>query len=275
MSVSSIAWRSLLIRPSCRSYPAMHARLPKCFAASVAAVGLLGLLPTAHATPLYTSSLTVPPLTAGNLAGQDGWVAHSGAGSVPIQVGATGTTLVHGGGSREDANVSFTAIGAGQTYYFGFDVVVNGGDTNVYFAHFKDAASDFTVRTFVTSFGGSDFTFGLSAAGTAPDVTWATGLDFGTTYRVVGAYDADTQLNRLWVNPTLETDTSISFTDPAANAVSAFALRQAGGDSTQLISNLAVGTSFGDVVAVPEPSTIALAGIGAVGLVLYRMRRKK
>jgi hypothetical protein len=242
--------------------------------AGLAVAMLLALSPSAFATPLYLSSLTAPPLSTGNLTGQDGWVAHSGAGSVPIQVGATGTTLAQGAGSREDANVSFTAIGAGQTYYFGFDVVVNGGDTNVYFAHFKDAASDFTVRTFVTPFGGSDFTFGLSAAGTAPDETWATGLDFGTTYRVVGAYDADSRLNRLWVNPTLETDTSISFTDPSANLVSSFALRQATGDSTQLISNLAVGTSFGDVVAVPEPSTLALAGIGAVGLVMYRLRRK-
>lgn len=253
----------------------MHPRLANLVAACLAAAGFLSLSPIASATPLYTSSMTAPPLTAGNLAGQDGWVAHSGAGSVPIQVGAAGTTLVHGGGSREDANVSFAAIGAGQTYYFGFDVVVTGGDTNVYFAHFKDAASDFTVRTFVTASvpPGSDFTFGLSAAGSAPDVTWATGLDFGTTYRVVGAYDADTQLNRLWVNPTVEGDTSISFTDPSPNAVSAFALRQSGGDSTQLISNLAVGTSFADVAVVPEPSTYALlGGIGALGAVLYRRR---
>lgn len=255
----------------------MRSRLTTFFASCVAVTGFLSLSPVADATPLYTSSMTAAPLAAGNLVGQAGWAAHSGAGSVPIQVGGTGTTLVHGGGSREDANVSFAAIGVGQTYYFGFDVVVSGLNTPVYFAHFKDTLSDHTVRTFVTPSvpPGSDFTFGLSAAGSSPDLTWATGLDFGTTYRVVGAYTQGTNLNRLWVDPVNEASTSISFTDPSANAVSAFALRQSTGGSTQLISNLVVGTSFGDVVPVPEPSTYALlGGIGAVGSVLYRRRRR-
>jgi hypothetical protein len=242
--------------------------------AAVTAVALLSN--RTEATTLYSSPLTAPPLTVGNLAGQDGWVAHSGAGAVPIQVGASGTTLAQGSSSREDANVSFTPISAGETYFFGFDVVVNGGSTAVYFAHFKDSATDFTVRTFVApSTIGDDFLFGLSPSGSSPTVTWGTGLAFGSTYRVVGSYSADTLENRLWVDPVSESSTFISATDSAAAAVSAFGLRQAGGDSTQLISNLAVGTSFSDVAAVPEPSTIGLvaAGVGLASVGLLRRRR--
>jgi hypothetical protein len=227
---------------------------------------------SANAAVLYDSSLSTPELSAGNLVGQDGWVAHSGANSVPIQVGATGTTLVHGSGSREDANVPITPISAGKTYFFGLDVVVSGNSTNVYFAHFKDAGTgtDFTTRTFVTPFVGSDFTFGLSAAGSAPDVTWGTGLSFGTTYRVVGSYTEGTNLTKLWVNPTTEASTSISFTDPAANPVAAFALRQSSG-GTQVVSNLIVADTFNEAAAIPEPASLGLLGL--VGLAMGRRRR--
>lgn len=243
-------------------------------AASLVASLALFTTSEARATTLYSSPLTAPPLNSGNLVGQDGWVAHSGGGSIPIQVGAAGTTLVQGSGSREDTNVPLTPISAGQTYYFGLDVVVNGGNTDVYFAHFKDAGTgtDFTTRTFVTPFQGSDFTFGLSAAGSAPDVAWATGLTFGETYRVVGSYTADTRLTRLWVDPVDEASTGISFTDPAAAAVAAFALRQAGGNSTQAVSNLAVGTTF--TAVVPEPSTVGLAIAGGLGLAGIAARRR-
>jgi hypothetical protein len=213
--------------------------------------------------------------TAGNIAGQNDWVAHNGAGSVPVQVATDGAvTLVQGAGSREDVNIAVTPITAGKTYFFGFDVVVTGGSTNAYFAHFKDAGTgtDFTVRTFITSFGGSDFTFGLSAAGSAPDVTWAQGLTFGDTYRVVGSYDADTRENRLWVNPTNISSTSISFVDPTANPVAAFALRQTTGNSTQVISNLIVSDDFTSA-AIPEPSMVALLLVG-FGIVFRFIRRK-
>ena len=220
----------------------------KNFFILLALAGVLSVSNQVQASVLYSDPLTAPPLNAGNLVGQDGWTAHSGTAN-QIQVGASGVTLVQGSGSREDANVAFTPISTGQTYYFGFDVVVTGGNSNAYFAHFKDVANDFTVRTFVApSTNGGDFSFGLSPDGSSPTNTWATGLTFGQTYRVVGAYAADTKLNRLWVNPTSEASTSLSAIDPAAAAVAAFALRQAGGNSTQLVSNLSVGTTWDSVM---------------------------
>ena len=242
--------------------------------ASLPLVVLLALVSWAQASVLYSNQLTAPPLNAGNLVGQDGWTAHGGTAN-QIQVGGSGATLVQGSGSREDANVAFTPISAGQTYYFGFDVVVTGGNTNAYFAHFKDAASDYTCRTFVTpSTNGGDFTFGLSPAGTSPEQTWAMGLTYGQTYRLVAALVADTKENRLWVDPTSEGSTSLSAIDPAASAVAAFALRQGPGNSTQLISNLVIATTFDEVSVIPEPSTYALLLMTAAGTLWMARRRR-
>ena len=225
----------------------------KNFFTLLALASVLSVSNQVQASVLYSDPLTAPPLNAGNLVGQDGWTAHDGTAN-QIQVGGLGATLVQGSGSREDANVAFTPISAGQTYYFGFDVVVTGGNSNAYFAHFKDVTNDFTVRTFVApSTNGGDFSFGLSPDGPSPTNTWATGLTFGQTYRVVGAYSADTRLNRLWVDPTSEGSTSLSAIDPAAAAVAAFALRQTAGNSTQLVSNLSVGTTWDSVM--PNPGT--------------------
>jgi hypothetical protein len=239
-------------------------------------MGLLALsLPSAHATILYDSELTAPPLTAGNLVGQDGWYAHSGGGAKPIQVSAAGTTVVQSAGSGEDISVPIAPISAGQIYYFGFDAVVTGSSTNVYFAHFKDAANgtDFTTRTFVTAGPvGSDFTFGLSATTSAPDVTFPTGFAFGSTNRVVGSYSAIDNQIKLWVNPTEESSTSIAFTDPAAHPTAAFSLRQSTGGNTQVISNLVVATTFNEAAGIiPEPTTISLMLV-SVGAMLFRRK---
>lgn len=226
----------------------------------------------ANADVLYSSSLTSPPLAAGNLAGQDGWANHSGTASF-VQVGATGTTLVHGAGSREDVSRSFAAISAGQTYYFGLDIVVTGGSDNVYFAHFKDASTDFTTRVFVTApTSGGDFTFGLSPAASTPGATWASDFSFGSTNRIIGSYTQGTNEVRLWVNATDESDPFLTLTDAAPNAVSAFALRQAAGNSTQLVSNLVVATTF-QAAAVPEPSTAGFLGLALVVGTMFRRRR--
>lgn len=239
-------------------------------------MGLLALyLPSAHATILYDSELTAPPLTAGNLVPQDGWFNHSGTASF-IQVGAAGATVAHGSGSREDASVPLPLIGVGQTYYFGFDAVVTGSNAAVYFAHFKDAGTgtDFTTRVHIgPGPSGTDFTFGLSAISSAAAVSsFPTGFSFGTTNRVVGSYTQGTNEIKLWVNPTDISSTSLSLIDPAAHPTAAFSLRQAGVASTQVVSNLVVATTFNEAAGIiPEPTTISLVLV-SVGAMLFRRK---
>jgi hypothetical protein len=204
------------------------------------------------------------------------WTAHSGAGAKPVQVNSGAITLQQNAGSGEDLNrtTGFT-MGAGDTWYAGFDVTVTGGNTDVYFASFLEGTSNFQDRTFVTSaLSGGDFTLGLGTGSTAT-AKWGTGLSFATTYRVVIAYSYDTKVNTLWVNPVLESDTSISLTSTYQSPITAFAIRQASptSGSYQVIDNLAVGNSFADVVTIPEPSSLALGVLGIAGLALARRRK--
>lgn len=84
-----------------------------------------GLATAAHAQILYNSEDY--SFTAGNLVGQDGWAAHSGAGNLPVQVTSGGVvTLAQGSGSREDVNQNVGEFTAGNTYYAGF-ILSNSG----------------------------------------------------------------------------------------------------------------------------------------------------
>ncbi len=210
------------------------------------------------------------------------WVAHSGAGSTPIGVSAAGATLAQGSGSREDANAGFAGgevAGAGEQFYASFSITVTGADpvTSTYFAHFSDAGtSAFAGRVGVID-GTSDFKFAIFSGSTATAAVYPTETTFGSTHTVVVSYNYDDGLTQLWVDPVAglgENDlgqaAKISGTLVAATAIKAFAFRQAGGNTVEVIDDLVVGTSWADVV-VPEPTAIAFLGLG--GLTLLRRRR--
>jgi len=209
----------------------------------------------------------------GNLVGQDNWAAHSAAGLVPVQVVNGAIVLNQGSGSREDVNHDLGAtMGAGDTWYYSFDASVSGGNTSVYFAMFLQGTTSFVGRLYVTPFSGSDFTFGLGGSSLAS--TWASGFSFNTVNKIVVSYDYSSQIATLWVNPTSPSSTSITYNTTFSDAISAIAFRQAAGNSSQTIDNLVVGTSFNDVVPVPEPSTLALGLVGGLaGLVALRRKR--
>lgn len=211
----------------------------------------------------------------GNLVPQGGWAGHSGLGSTPVQVSGGTISTVQGGGSREDVNrAAGSTMGAGDVWFAGFDVTITGADPAVatYFAHFRDDGTGFNSRIFVMAGGGGagTYTFGIGDIASTPDASFAGSFSYGTTYRVISSYNFDTGFSQLWVNAVAAGDPSIMSTtaDPGEN-ISSYAFRQATGNTTQVIDNLIVATTFGEVV--PAPSSLALLGLG--GLTAFRRRR--
>jgi hypothetical protein len=249
----------------------------KLIAAALALVGMSGM--AAHASILVNE----PFATDGGLVGTNPtvggpWAAHSGAGSVPVQVSSGAAIIAQGAGSREDVNVAFAGgetAGAGEKFYASFDLTIAdpaAAVTSGYFAHFLQGTSSFTTRVWVAP-GTTSANFKLAiSGGSTIESTWASDLSYGTTYKVVMLYDYDNALTtgaKLWVNPVNESSTSISSTTGFQNAIFALAFRQAAGNTSQTIDNVLVGTTFTDVV--PEPTGLAVLGIGAaVGLLARR-----
>ncbi len=225
----------------------------RCWASVFCLCTALGLAAqTASAAPLTSDEFPYPD---GNLVGAGGWTAHSGAGSNPIQVASGQAVVVHGSGSREDANTTFAAQ-TGAVYY-GIDISVDDlgvpypAGTLTYFAHFKDAATNFRGRLFLAPpTGAGNYTVGISTLGGSADATWATDLTYGVAYRIVVKYDQDTNQAQLWVDATIESDTSIlgaDGTDPGQSMVG-FALRQSSTTAAETIrvDNLCVATNFNE-----------------------------
>lgn len=187
------------------------------------------------------------------------WAAHSGAGNKAIQVASGEISLDQSTGSGEDVNTGFTAIGAGDILYAGFDVRLPSGQTvnpdasGLYFAHFLIPTSTFRGRVFITApAGGGDFGIGLDANGSTPSVIWATDLSFDTTYRIIVSYDFDSGDSELWIDATMAGDTSITdAAGTASTAIEGFAFRQSNDyTGSQVIDNLIVSDTFPEAVPV-------------------------
>ena len=210
----------------------------------------------------------------------NGWTAHSGVGNKVVMADGAIATLEQSGGSGEDVNRSFAPQGAADRTYAGFDLRVDTADlseldgSGLYLAHFKNDAFNFRGRTGVVQ-PPAGRGWGLAINGDSSNLgagaTWPSDLRFDTWYRVVISWDAGTGEAELWLNPTIETDPSITHTGGnSGDLIEAFALRQSN-DYTgfQGIDNVFVGHTFGDVV-VPEPASLMLLGLA--GLALLRRR---
>jgi hypothetical protein len=140
------------------------------------------------------------------------------------------------------------------------------------------------------------FNLGVRGSTTVAGTTYFSGdLTPGTTYLVVvgfteGATAGVGGTSSLWINPSSATfgalaapaadgSTTGTYSATASNdhtdSLIIGAGIAAGTDPSQtLIDEIRVGTTWADVTTVPEPSSIALAGVGALGLLSYYRARR-
>jgi hypothetical protein len=186
-----------------------------------------------------------------------GWAHHSGsAGEVMVSSGRVFLSEAN----TEDVNASLTgqpypASGTTNVFYASFTVkftsLPNSGGT--YFAHFKNSSSTFRARIWALTGGAAPDQFRLGISSTNSSAASATStmdLRLNTDYIVVTRLvnSNAVTVSTLWINPTAESDSSISVTENAsAFTVVSYALRESTGEGALNIDNLRVGTSFADV----------------------------
>ena len=185
----------------------------------------------------------------------NGWLSYGGtAGDLLV---SSGQAVLQMGGGSEDISLVFTSV-SGSLYY-GLDFSVDDlgapytGADNEYFAHFKTDGFDYSARLdIVPPTGGGDFSVGISSDQSTADIVWATDLTYGTTYRVIVKYDQDTNQAQLWIDASVEGDTSILGNDQVdpGDSVSQFSFRQALSSQSETIrvDNVKISTTFNAVV---------------------------
>ena len=206
----------------------------------------------------------------GSLVPNGGWASTGGtSGDLLI---SSGMAVVQHGTPSEDVNLPFTPVSGNIYYALDFsvddlgapydpakDLGGSGGPNDFeYFAHFK-VGFDFSARLdIVAPTGGGDFSVGIASDQGTADAVWATDLTYGVTYRAIVRYDQDNNIAELWIDASVEGDTSIMGADQPnpGDSVAGFSLRQSDSSENETIrvDNLMVGQSFNDVL-VFVPST--------------------
>ena len=112
---------------------------------------------------------------------------------------------------------------------------------------------------------------GVETASTVP-------FDVGTTHLMVGELDIAAGQARLWIDP------AFGVTPPVPDLTAPFAMTAAGNEIGSVRLNagmdgfiigdeILVGTTWNDVVPIPEPSTALLLAVGALALAGWRRKR--
>ena len=177
------------------------------------------------------------------------WAHTSGAttGEVDVASGAVNLTSAE----VEDVGASLTAT-TSNVFYAGFAVKFSalpssGGE---YFAHFDGSAFRARVRSLIGGAASGKFRLGLSSTVAGINVTNTTDLSTNVTYTVIVRLTNTTGVASLWINPSAESDPSITTTETAnSSTVNSFALRQTGGIGTLTLDNLTVATTFAEALA--------------------------
>jgi hypothetical protein len=198
------------------------------------------------------------------------WLNNSGAAGTML---ATNSTLEINASRAEDivAPLSRTiSTNVGDVAaYASFNVRFIGLPTTngTYFAHFTGTTinSFFRGRVLATLtnavLGKYRLSIGNSSGVSPATGLWPSDLDTNVTYKIVTRYELATGLSKMWIDPILESDPSVTATDaPNAGDIVYYSFRQAAGEGVSRVDDLRVGTSFNDVAGTNSPPTISSIG---------------
>ena len=198
------------------------------------------------------------------------WVTHSPDVPLGDLLISGGQAVVQHGTPADDVHTLFAGKGSGVLTAV-FDITVNddaviGGGDYEYFAHFMTEGSfNFRSRLDVVAPNDTgDYTLGISSGTSTAETIFPTDFSFNTPVNVALSFNLDTGIGGLTVG-----GTSISGIDTYLGEVlDSFALRQSDSSNNEsiLVDNLVVSY-------VPEPTSLALGGLGLLTLLMARRRR--
>ena len=243
-------------------------------------VGLVSSQVTADV--LFNEPFNYPdgPLITVSSGGPNVWTNNSGT-LYQMDVASGVVNLTEN--ESEDA-ASGIAGGPYATGYLYYSMLVNFsavpfGTAGGYFAHLGPTGTFYRARLFAAPSATGGVTLGISNGGNTPTLLGTSDLSLGTTHRAVVRYDAGNALATLWLDPTTEGDPSVTGTDSGITAeqIVRICLRQSKtstvGMGTLTVDDVLVGTTFADVVPVPEPT--GLLSLGLLGLAGARLLRRR
>jgi hypothetical protein len=258
----------------------------------VCSLAAIAVTSQVSASVLFSDDFSYPN---GALIGQGGWGITGTSTVNPLQVNNGAVALLPTG---QDANapVGPVTLTGDMSFFIGATINLSAATTGDYFLHWSPSPLSTTTifigRVFAQA-SGSGYRLGyLETSGTGGTTVYGgVDLNFNQNYRVVLAYNVVSgTLNdtaSLYVNPTdllsesgntpylTDTWTSIS---AEATTLGAVNVRQGGATSgaTLTVDDLGVTTTFAEAATftpIPEPSTYALAGLGAAALLIFRRRK--
>jgi len=128
--------------------------------------------------------------------------------------------------------------------------------TGNYFAHFKDAGLGLAASIWASTantIAPNTFRLGIGNATTSTAATAQFPVDLNTnvSYTVVTRLVLSNGVSTLWINPTSESDPSVTANDAVTNllSITSYAFREDGSEGKMLVDDLAVATTFNDLVS--------------------------